>query len=397
MTNPLLSGIRVLDLTRTIAGPSAGQILGDFGADVIKVERPGKGDEAREIGPTFLRTRDGASTGEGSMYLASNRNKRGITVDLSKATGQEIIRRLVAKSDVFLENYKTGDLARFGLDYARLRELNPRLIYCSVTGYGQTGPYAARPGYDPIFQALAGWMSINGLGDEPTLVASNPVDTIGGYQAVIGILAALRHRDQGGPGQHIDVALLDVAVAACNHRALDYLLTGEQPKRRGLTGFAYRCADGLILIGAATPDQWTRFCDVVGAPQLIDDPKYNTYPARVQNAAELASILETLTLKRTVWELGQALDAAKLPYGPVHSFEQVFADPQVHARGLKKSVDHPRSDQLQVVGNPLKFSETPLEDYQPPPLLGQHTDQVLKTVLHMTDAEIAMLRDEGAI
>jgi crotonobetainyl-CoA:carnitine CoA-transferase CaiB-like acyl-CoA transferase len=397
VTNALLADVRVIDLTRTIAGPSAAQILGDFGADVIKLERPGGGDEAREIGPTFLKGRDGKDTGEGSMYLASNRNKRGMTVDLAKAGGQEIVRRLAAHADILIENYKTGDLARYGLDYASLRNVNPDLIYCSVTGYGQTGPYAARPGYDPIFQALAGWMSVNGVDDQPTMVASNPVDTITGYQAAMGILAALRHRDRGGGGQQIDVSLYDVAIAAYSHRALDYLMTGEQPRRRGMKGFVYTCSDGLILVGAANADQWGRFCEVLGAPELLDDPRYNTYPARVKNAAELAGIMDALAAKWTVAELTRALDAAKLPSGAVYDFKQVFADPHVRARGMEVPVSHPLSDDLRLIGNPLKYSATPIEGYAPPPLLGQHTEEILSGLLHMSAAEIAALREEGAI
>ena len=394
----LLHGIRVLDLSRTIAAPSAAQMLGDFGADVIKLERPGSGDEGRAIGPTFLKDRAGRTTGEGSMYLVANRNKRGVTVNLATAGGQELVRRLSAKSDVLIENYKAGDMDRFGLGYPRLKAINPRLIYCSVTGYGQTGPYAARPGYDPIFQAMGGWMSVNGPKDDrPLLVASNPVDTISGYHAAMAILAALFYRHESGEGQYIDIALLDVAISAYAHRALDYLLTGVQPPRRGTRGQVYPCADGQLMIALANKGQWARFCEVLSREDLASDPRYDNHAGRLKHAAELYPMLEAETRKQRLSDLSSKLEAANIPFGPILGFPDLFADPQVIDRKMRVEVAHPLAEALPMVANPVKFSATPVDSYRPPPLLGEHTTEVLGEVLGMSPEEIASLRQEGAI
>lgn len=399
MAPKLLEGVRVLDLSRTVAAPTGAQMLADLGADVIKVERPGGGDEARAIGPTFLRDRDGERTREGSMYLVANRNKRSITVNLAHPEGQSLIRRLVDCSDVLIENYKVGDMARYGLDYESLRKVNPGLIYCSVTGFGQDGPYAGRPGYDPIFQAMAGWMSVNGSTDgRPMIVASNPADTAGGQHVAIAVLAALHHRDRNGAeGQHIDVSLLDVAMSVYAHRALDYLLTGEQPRRRGLRGQLYPCADGQMVIGVANKSQWTRFCEVLGCEGMADDPRYDTHAARLRNAAELYPILEELTEKRTTADLSAALEEAEVPFGPVLDFPAMFGGEQVRARGMQVEVEHPLSGTMPMVANPLKFSATPIDDYRPPPLLGQHQHEILCELLGIEEAEVDRLEKAGAI
>jgi crotonobetainyl-CoA:carnitine CoA-transferase CaiB-like acyl-CoA transferase len=394
----LLQGIRVLDLSRTVAAPSAAQMLGDFGADVIKLERPGAGDEGRAIGPTFLKDSDGRPTAEGSMYLVANRNKRGVTVDLSTEGGRELVRKLVAKSDVLIENYKVGDMDRFDLGYESLKPINPRLIYCSVTGYGQNGPYSSRPGYDPIFQAMGGWMSLNGPSDDrPLLVASNPADMVGGYHAVMAILAALNYRHATGEGQYIDVALLDVAIAAYAHRALDYLLTGTQPARRGTRGQVYPCADGHILISIANKGQWTRLCEVIKRKDLTDDPRYDNHAGRLKHAAELYPMLEVETRKRPVAELSAQLEAANIPFGPILAYPALFADPQVVARNMLVEVPHPLAGAVPMVANPVKFSATPVDTYRHPPLLGEHTDEVLREVLDMSPEDIATLRETGAI
>jgi len=399
MPSALLKGVRVLDLSRTVAAPSAAQMLGDFGAEVIKIERPGGGDEGRAIGPTFLKDRDGKTTGEGSMYLAANRNKRGITANLSTAGGREIVRRLVAVSDVLIENYKVGDMAKFDLGYDALRNVNPGLIYCSVTGYGQTGPYSSRPGYDPIFQAMGGWMSLNGRSDEhPLLAASNPVDTATGYHAALAILAALYHRDRHqGEGQFIDVALLDVAIAAYSHRALDYLLTAQQPARRGTRGQVYPCQDGSVLIALANKGQWIRFCEIIGREDIANDPRYDNHPGRLKNAGELYPQLEAETRKRTVADLSAALDQANIPFGPIYDFPHLFADPQVISRNIAVDIPHPLSGKMRMVANPIKFSSTPIEDYAPPPLLGEHQQEILAGLLGMSTDEILALHAEGAI
>jgi crotonobetainyl-CoA:carnitine CoA-transferase CaiB-like acyl-CoA transferase len=399
MTSPLLKGVRVIDLSRTVAAPSAAQMLGDFGAEVIKVERPGAGDEGRAMGPTFLKDRDGRPTGEGSMFLVANRNKRGITADLSTAGGQGIIRDLVAVSDVLIENYKVGDMSKFGLDYGALRQVNPGLIYCSVTGYGQTGPYSSRPGYDPIFQAMGGWMSLNGPSDDrPTLVASNPVDTVTGYHAALAVLAALYHRDRnGGAGQFIDVALLDVAIAAYSHRALDYLLTEEQPARRGTRGQIYPCSDGKVLIALANKGQWVRFCKVIDREDIAYDPRYDNHPGRLKNGAELYPQLEAATSTRTLAELSLALDQADIPFSPIYDYPGLFNDPQVIERKMAVEITHPLSGKMRMVANPIKFSSTPIEEYSAPPLLGEHQEEILSGLLGMSAEEIAALREQGAI
>lgn len=373
-------------------------MLGDFGADVIKVERPGTGDEARGIGPTFLRTPDGEATGEGSMFLVANRNKRSITADLSTSSGQEIVRRLVACSDVLVENYKVGDLARFGLDYESLRQINPRLIYCSVTGYGQDGPYADRPGYDPIFQALGGWLSLNGPSDEhPALVASNQADTGTGYHVAIGILAALYHRQRTGVGQQIDVALLDVAIAMYGHRALDYLVTGKQPVRRGNRGQLFPCSDGNMVIAVANPAQWQRFCTALGRPDLKDDERFATHPARLRHAAILYPLLEGITRGYRRADLLTLLEQASIPCAPVLDYPEVFNHPQVRARGIEIEIPHPLAGTMRMVANPIRFGETPIDRYAPPPVLGEHQTDILCGLLSYSQGEIDAMAEDKAI
>ena len=399
MANKLLSGVRVLDLSRTVAGPVAGQMLADFGAEVIRVERPGTGDDLRALGPTHLKDRDGNPTREGAMFLAVNRNKKGITADLSKPDGQELIRKLAAKCDVLIENYKVGDMKRFGLDYESIKAVHPGIIYCSVTGYGQDGPYAPRPGYDPNFQGMAGWLSLNGAtDDQPTLVGANVVDASAGYHGAIGILAALYSRDRnGGQGQHIDVALLDVAIANISQRVQDYFVTGQQPPRRDLSFMGYRCADGLAIINTANRGQWQAFTKLLGVAELGEDPRYVEFPGRMANKATLIPLLESLTATWQSADLLAACEAAGVPGGPVYNIAQMLADPQVRHRGMQIEVDHPLSGTVKLLANPIKFSATPVTEYKAPPLLGQDTDEVLQGLLNMSDDVIRKLRESGAI
>ncbi|MBV8063515.1 MAG: CoA transferase [Nevskia sp.] len=399
MTVKLLTGVRVLDLSRTVAGPAAGQMLADFGAEVIRVERPGTGDDLRQLGPTHLKDREGRRTNEGAMFLAVNRNKKGITADLGNPAAQDLVRRLAAKCDVLIENYKVGDMKKFGLDYPAVSAVHPGIIYCSVTGYGQTGPYAARGGYDPSFQAMAGWMSVNGPSDDnPMLAGANPADIMSGYNAALGILAALYSRDRNhGRGQHIDVALLDVAVAAFSQRIQDYFVTGQQPPRRDLLGVRYPCADGALIVNTANLGQWQGFCKVLGLPDVAADERYREYPGRVAHRATLYPMLQEHTRTWPRDKLFQALEAAGVPAAPIYDIAGMLQDPQVRHRGLRIEVEHPLSGSVSLVANPIKFSDAAREADRAPPLLGQHTDEVLRGLLGLTDQEIGTLRRQGAI
>jgi crotonobetainyl-CoA:carnitine CoA-transferase CaiB-like acyl-CoA transferase len=396
-----LSGIRVLDLSRVFAAPTCAQILGDLGAEVIKVERARVGDDGRHFGVYGIQGADGKPTNDGSMFIAVNRNKKGITLDIGKPAGQQIVRRLAALSDVLIENYKTGDLARYGLDAASMRQLNPRLVYCSVTGFGQSGPYREKPGYDPIFQAMGGWMSVNGDPDKPMIAAANMVDTITGYFAAMSVLASLYHRDRGddpaGKGQSIDIALLEVAIASINQRAQDYLMNGEQPPRRDTFGVVYPCADGSMIIAVANTGQWTRFCGVLGIPEWATDPEYATHLARMKRKEAIYTRLYAITRTRKVSELWAALDAVEVPAAPVYDFRQVFDDPHAKARGVLVESTHASGKTIPLIRSPMRFSDTPIDEYRAPPQLGQHTDEVLHGLLGMDSREIARLRDEGVI
>jgi crotonobetainyl-CoA:carnitine CoA-transferase CaiB-like acyl-CoA transferase len=403
-----LSGVRVLDLGRVLAAPYAAQLLADLGAEVIKIERPGRGDDARSIGPPFLRDRDGADTRETPMHLCANRNKKSITIDLAKPAGQQLLRRLASVSDVLIENYKVGDLARYGLDYASLRELNPRLVYCSITGFGQSGPYRHRPGYDAIFQAMSGLMSVTGNPDHepgggPVKVGPSIVDVITGLFASNAILAALHWREGGGSGQYIDMALLDSAIASLSHYLMTYFVSGEIPVRRGtegnggMPGRMFDCADGQIMIVAGNDEQYYRLCGVLGTPELASDPRFLRNSGRVEHRALLTPLINAATRRIAKAELLGALDGAGVPAGPVNDFAQVFADPQVVARALELSVPHPLSGMLQLVRSPMVLSETPISEYAAPPLLGAHTDEVLGGLLGLDARDRAALREAGAI
>ncbi len=404
----LLSNIRVLDLSRILSGPWATQMLGDFGADVIKIERPGVGDDLRDQG-VRLKDTAGQDTSERATFLSANRAKRSVTIDMAQPEGQALIRQLAATADVVVENFKSGDLARYGLDYAALSAINPRLVYCSITGFGQTGPYAQMPGYDLLFQAMGGVMSLTGVPDgQPGAGpqrAGYPVsDITTGLYATIGILAALHHRDTvSGRGQHIDLSLLDAQVAAISAMAMGYLVGGQLPVRSGLSSQLtapygdFDCADGKILIAVANNKQFAALCQVVGQPAWADDARFNTTPQRVVHRAELAALLADILKARPIAHWMPLLRAAVVPAGPIHDFRQVFDDPQIQHRALVKTIAHPLSGTLPVVGNPLNFSDTPIQYGKPPPLLGQHTAEVLQELLGLDEAELARLTQNKVI
>ena len=404
-----LSGIKILDLTRVLAGPLSAQMLADLGADVIKIERPGTGDDARAFGPPYLKDPDGRANNNNSFYLCANRNKKSVTVNIASAEGQEIIRELAKDCDVFMENYKVGDLKRYRLDYETIRSLNPGIIYCSVTGFGQTGPYAPRAGYDAIFQAMGGLMSVTGHmdgepGAGPMKVGPSIVDYMTGMNSSIGILAALYHRKaNGGVGQHIDVCLLDTVIASLSHWAQIYLLNGQSPPRRGTWGNGgmpagvFRCADGELMLVAGNDGQFSRACAVLGAPELATNPKFVKNNDRVTNGKEIMAIFAGLFLKHTVAHWLEALENAGVPAGPVNDFAHVFADPQVRSRGMEVKTEHPFESHLSLIRNALTFSETPVKDYRYPPLLGEHTAEVLASRLGYDAAKLDALKRQGVI
>jgi crotonobetainyl-CoA:carnitine CoA-transferase CaiB-like acyl-CoA transferase len=398
-----LSHLRVLDLSRVLAGPWASQILADLGADVIKIERPGTGDDTRLWGPPYLKDRSGQDTGESAYFLSANRGKRSLTVDFTTPDGQDIVRRLAAQSDVLLENHKVGDLARHGLAYEDLHALYPRLVYCSITGFGQSGPYASRAGYDFAIQALGGLMSITGERDDrpgggPQKVGVAVADVMSGLYAAIAILAALAHREVAGVGQHIDLALLDVQVAALANVALNYLVGGNVPPRWGNAHAniapyqVVDAADRPLVLAIGTDAQFRKFCEVAGAPALADDPRFVTNDARVHHRDALTAELEPVVRTRTAAAWLAALEPAAVPCAPINDLAQVFADPHVRHRGMRVDVPHPEAGVVPLVASPIRLSETPVRYDAPPPLLGQHTEEILRDRLAMSPARIAELR-----
>ena len=403
-----LSNLRVLDLSRVLAGPWAGQMLADLGADVIKVERPGSGDDTRHWGPPFLRDGEGRDTSEAAYYLCANRNKRSLTVDFTRAEGQRIVRELAAQSDVLLENFKVGGLAAYGLDYASLREINPRLIYCSITGFGQHGPYAPRAGYDFMIQGLGGLMSLTGraadeAGAGPVKVGVALTDILTGLHATVAVLAALNHRHSSGAGQHIDLALLDVQVACLANQALNYLTTGVAPRRLGnahpniVPYQDFPTADGDFILTVGNDGQFRKFCAVAGHPEWADDPRFATNSARVAHRGALIPLIRQATVFKTTAEWVAALEEAGVPCGPINDLAQVFSDPQVLARGLRVDLPHPQAGSVPGVASPLRLSATPVEYRHAPPLLGEHSEQVLRERLGLDGAAIAALRAQGVI
>lgn len=402
MSEGPLTGVRVLDLSRVFAGPWATQALADMGAEVIKVERPGRGDDSRGLGPPFLADQEGRDTAESAFYLSANRNKKSIALDLSQPRGQEIIRRFAAISDIVVENFKVGTLNRYALDYESIRKINPSVVYCSITGFGQTGPYSHRPGYDTLFQAMGGVMSVTGASDEtagggPMKVGIILADIMTGMYATIGILGALRHRERTGTGQHIDLSLMDSQIATLSHQAMYYLVSGENPKRFGTSAPAvvpsqmFECADGFIALVVGNDPQFRRFADVVGHPEWADDERFVSNRLRVRNRMTLVPLLEEIFRRfpKTYWL--ERLEAAGIASGPINEISDVFADPHVAARNMVVEVEHPLGSALKLVANPLRMSETPLNRYEPPPRLGQHTDELLSGVLGLGVSEIEEL------
>ena len=403
-----LDGVRVLDLSRILAGPWATQVLADFGADVIKVEKPGAGDDTRSWGPPFLHDAQGRPTSESAYYLCANRGKRSIAIDMATAEGQRLLRELVVHCDVLVENYKVGGLKKYGLDWDSLKLINPKLVYCSITGYGQTGPYAQRAGYDAAIQAIGGLMSVTGEPDGapgagPQKVGVAATDLMTGMYAATAILAALRHAERTGVGQHIDLALLDTQVAWLANQASNYLVGGVVPGRQGTAHpniVPYQvmpASDGYFMLAVGNDAQYARFCGVIGEPSLATDPRYATNAARVAHRAELVPRLQQLLSTRPAAEWLAALDAVQVPCNPVNRIDQVFDDAQVQARGLRIELPHASGREVPMVRNPLKFSATPLRYERAAPVLGEHTRDVLIAVLGLDAAGIDALQADGVV
>ncbi len=382
-----LAGLRVLDLTRILAGPTCTQLLGDYGADVIKVEKPGAGDDTRGWGPPYVQGKDGQATRESAYYLSSNRNKRSIAVDIATGEGADVIRRLAAKCDILVENFKVGGLAKYGLDYAAMQAIKPGLIYCSITGFGQTGPNASRPGYDLMAQGYGGMMSLTGEPDgEPMKVAVGVADIMCGMYASTAILAALRHRDLTGEGQHIDVALVDTQVAWLVNEGVNYLTSGEVPKRRGnqhaniVPYQVFEVSDGFVIVAVGNDAQFARFCGMLGHPDLAENTDYQTNEARIINRDALITTLVDIIRGFTKSAVLDGLKAVSVPCGAIQNLDEVFASDQVIAREMKVTMEHPlsASGTIDLIGNPVKFSTTPVEYRLAPPVCGADTDEILQ-------------------
>ena len=412
-----LDGIRVLDLSRVLAGPWCTQTLADLGADVIKIERPGSGDDTRTWGPPFLQDASGADTQEAAYYLGANRNKRSVTCDIAQAAGQTLVRELAKHCDVFVENFKVGDMARYGLDYASIRAINPRMVYCSVTGFGQDGPYADRAGYDYAIQGMGGLMSVTGerddLGGGPQKVGVAVADLMTGMYATVAILAALRHAEKTGQGQQVDMALLDTQVAMLANLGANYLVSGKVPGRAGNAHqniVPYQvfevapAVDGQkdhLILAVGNDSQYVKFCKVANIPALALNPLFEKNRDRVRNRAQLVPILESVMKTRTKTDWLAALEKAKVPCGAINNLAEVFADPQIAARCMVTEWQHPVKDDLQLVSSPIKLSATPVRTPGngglPPPLLGQHTDEVLRSMLNYSAAHLSELKHNKVV
>jgi formyl-CoA transferase len=403
-----LDHVRILDLTRVLAGPWCTQTLADLGADVIKIERPGSGDDTRQWGPPFANDADGRETSEAAYYLSVNRNKRSLTLDIASAEGQALVRRLVAGCDVLVENFKVGDMARYGLDYESLRALNPSLVYCSITGFGQTGPYASRAGYDFIVQGMGGFMSITGERDElpgggPQKAGVAIADLFTGAHATIAILAALTYRERTGEGQYLDISLLDTQVAMMANMASNFLATGKPPRRWGnahpniVPYQVFAASDGWVIVACGNDAQFRRFVELGGRPELADDPRFSTNPQRVRHRELLIPLLESMVIchSRNSWIAW--LEEAGVPCGPINNLAEVFFDPQVIARELRLDMPHRTAGHVSMPASALKLSATPVQYRRAPPLLGEHTEEVLRELAELTDAELAALRERHVI
>lgn len=402
--------LRVLDLSRVLAGPWAAQLLGDLGADVIKVERPGVGDDSRLFGPPFLKDADGNDTRRSAMFQSANRNKRAITLNIAEPRGQALLKKLAATADVLIENYKVGTLARYGLGYEDLKAVNPKLIYCSITGYGQTGPYKDRGGYDPIIQAMSGMMSVTGWPDDhpggggPMKAGPSIIDMSAGLYAVIAIQGALYDRDQrGGEGQCLDIALLDVAVGMMAQYAAHFFSCGTAPGRigtqanGGAPGGGFPCADGYIMIAPGNEQLYRTFCHALDRPELAEDPRFATNSLRLQNRPELMRLLDATVGKLPVAEVHRRMVAAGIPSSPVNDMAGVFADPQIQHRAMETRLDHPGIGEMRLVGNPIKASGPLVADCHAPPDVGQDTDAILSGELGLSDVELDELRRDGIV
>lgn len=408
MTEPMmertapLAGIRVLDLTRVLAGPWCTQNLADLGAEVIKIERPGSGDDTRGWGPPYVRDEHGQDTSEAAYYSCANRNKHSVTVDLASEQGAEVIRQLARHCDILVENFKVGGLRKYGLDYESLKAINPALIYCSITGFGQTGPYAQRPGYDFMIQGMGGLMSVTGEKDSmpgggPQKAGVAVVDLMTGMYATVGILAALNERHRSGLGQHIDTALLDCQVAMMANQSLNYLASGQAPVRAGnahpnLVPYqVFAATDGHLIVAVGNDTQFKQYCRVLGCPELALDARFATNAARVRHRSELIPVLEQYMLTRGRDEWLDVLEQAGIPAGPINTLAQVFEDPQVQARGMQLALPHPLAGTAPAVASPLRFSATPVQYKKASPLLGEHTYEVLERILGMDKAAVDAL------
>ncbi len=408
MSDTALGHIKVLDLTRILAGPWATQNLADMGAEVIKVERPHVGDDTRAWGPPFLKDDTGNETRDSSYFLSANRGKKSITVDLAHPEGQALIRALAQQADVIVENYKVGTLARYGLDYDSLSALNPRLVYCSITGFGQTGPYAALPGYDFVFQGMGGLMSITGqpenaAGDEPMKVGIAISDLLCGMYATTAILGALERRHQSGKGQHIDLSLLDCIVSISSYQSINYFLSGQIPKRMGnahsnmVPYQVFRCREGDVIVAVGNDTQYRAFCNLIGRSDLGSDERYATPGQRNRNRDSLIPEIAKAMLTRTMNEWVEMMEAANVPCGPINNIQQVFEDPQITHRQMRLELEHSAGVKAPAVASPIRYSESPLRYQRSAPLLGEHTHDVLQSSLGLTAERISELQRQGAI
>lgn len=403
-----LGHVRVLELSRVLAGPWAAQTLADLGASVIKVEKPGAGDDTRSYAPPYAANRDGSQSSESAYFLSTNRGKRSVTIDFIHPEGQKLVQSLAAKSDVVIENFKVDGLAKYGLDYPSLQPLNPGLIYCSITGFGQTGPYRHKPGYDFMIQGIGGLMSITGEPDQrpgggPMKVGVAVADIFTGLYAAIAILGALAHRDRTGAGQYIDLALLDTQVAVLANQAMNYLVTGVAPQRLGnahpniVPYQVFVASDGHIIVAVGNENQFARMCEVIGRPELASDERFATNASRVNNRDELIAILQGIFVQRTMSDWLLALERAGVPCGPINTVADVFADPQVQARGSKLDLPHASIGLVPSVANPIKYSATPISYSSAPPMLGADTDEILREMIGVPPEEIARLRKAGIV
>jgi crotonobetainyl-CoA:carnitine CoA-transferase CaiB-like acyl-CoA transferase len=404
--NGPLSGITVIDLTRILAGPFCTQLLGDLGANVIKIERPGSGDDTRRFGPPYLHDEAGSNTGESAYFMSCNRNKRSVAIDISSSEGQVLLRRLIEKADVLIENFKVGNLARYGLGYDDLKKDCPGLVYCSVTGFGQTGPYADRPGYDPLIQAMGGVMSVTGNPDgAPQKVGVPIADLMTGMYASVAITSALRSRELTKKGQYIDVSMLDTHVASLSNQAMNYLVSGKNPERLGnghpniVPYQTFETADGHVILTVGNDQQFQRFCEFANAPDLPQDIRFDTNANRVVNRDALIEIMVPLLAAKPSDHWLEGMEKLKIGCGPINNIDAVFSDPQVNDRDMVIKMPHAALNGASValVANPLRLSETAVSYRHPPPLLGEHTDEVLSEILGTDEAEQKSLREAGVI